>query len=278
MRGQLSVEFFMVLSLILALAVILYAGTASQVSQARELDKSVLSKALVEGVAQAARQTWFEGNASSRSVDAFVPSGANCFYFNYSSRELYCFAPEGTVSAPAYAAVNASNCSTPLAPGWMHFEVYSDGARVWVNCSVRSAAAASVVPPAEGWESGSHLSLEGISSPVISTRAAVAALLVKDGAVSCDSSAVLLVSFNGSAPVEYAPVSCAAGRHEFEVDSAARGFYEVEALAGGLSATASFSSAGSRPVVTPDLPPVVAVLIALLAFACLERRKNWRAT
>jgi len=141
MRGQVSVEFFLMLTLVLSLAILLYTDTASQLSKTRGLDKAGQTAALVQQVASSARAVWFEGNASARAFDAFVPSSANCLYWNASANNVYCLLvePAAAVSAPCYGIplVDASGCGSPLAAGWYSFSVSSNGSGVLVNCTRR---------------------------------------------------------------------------------------------------------------------------------------------
>lgn len=137
-RAQVSVEFFLIVTLILALAIILYTGTGVEAGRARGLDSMAETKALAERVASASDAVWFEGNQSSRVFTAFMPSSANCMYWNATSHSLYCFViePPALVRAQTRSPQpDFSECPAPLKAGWLRFEVRREGALVMVNCT-----------------------------------------------------------------------------------------------------------------------------------------------
>ena len=125
-------------TLILALAIILYTGTAVEAGASRGFDSAVQVKALTEKVAGACDAVWFEGNQSTRVFTAFVPSSANCLYWNATSNSLYCFVIEPPTLVQAQTRSpqpDFSECPAPLKAGWLNFEVRRAGASIKVNCT-----------------------------------------------------------------------------------------------------------------------------------------------
>ena len=90
MRGQFSIDFFLVLSVILAFILPLYTVAVEEGGRARLLDSAILSKHAVDSVASIAEYAFLGGKASSVSREVFVPRDANCFFYNESTKRLYC--------------------------------------------------------------------------------------------------------------------------------------------------------------------------------------------
>ncbi|MFA4946193.1 MAG: hypothetical protein WC607_01485 [Candidatus Micrarchaeia archaeon] len=136
-KAQVSVEFFLLLTLMLALAVLLYAGTGAEQGRARSLDRAAETRAFLERASLALRESWFEGNASTRVFSAFVPGETNCFYWNATSSALYC----ASIADGAFVAAAApglpepqTNCTLPLAAGWREFKAWRDNAASRLDC------------------------------------------------------------------------------------------------------------------------------------------------
>lgn len=79
-KSQLGVEFFLVLSVVVAFIVILYATASSEVGKTRALNDAVLSKAGVDAFAQAVDFVYLGGHGSVLSKEVFVSPNSNCFY------------------------------------------------------------------------------------------------------------------------------------------------------------------------------------------------------
>lgn len=89
-RGQFSIDFFLVLSIIVAFFVLLYAVAIGEVGKARLVDSAVLSKSAVDGVASTIEFVALGGNYTSITREVFVPKEAACFFYNDAARKVFC--------------------------------------------------------------------------------------------------------------------------------------------------------------------------------------------
>ncbi len=91
MKSQIGVEFFLVLSVVVAFIVILYTTAFQEVGKTRALNDAVLSKGAVDSMAQAVDFVYLGGNGSVLSKQLFVSPNSNCFYNTTSGvLSLYC--------------------------------------------------------------------------------------------------------------------------------------------------------------------------------------------
>jgi uncharacterized protein (UPF0333 family) len=152
-KGQLSIEFFLVLSIIIAFSIILYNVSRDEVANTRATTAIVVVKSSLDSLSQAVDFVALSGNGSALNFTAFVPREANCIYYNSTRNSFYCviYSPslqrEGAsqqfVFGPPLAARLAkqfeSSCtgSFPLRPGWWELRAASVGGAVNVSCFPR---------------------------------------------------------------------------------------------------------------------------------------------
>ena len=144
MKGQLSVEFFLIMAFLFALAVVLFVTTESQAHKAQLLDKAVLSRSALDSFENSVDRVFFEGNGSRDSIDLFVPQNSVCFIPNATGNYFECDAdPEinGRVFGRVlYADVTQVFTDTTCPPssssvGWIRVESVSNGTSVLASCS-----------------------------------------------------------------------------------------------------------------------------------------------
>ena len=149
-RGQLSIEFFLVLSIIIAFSIILYNISRDEVAKTKAVNSILLSKNAVDSLSQAVDFVALSGNGSALNLSVFVPKEANCFYYNYTRDAFYCVVysqslqPSITdkefVFGPRFQTTLYKNftadcaSSFPLAPGWWELRARNEGASVNVSC------------------------------------------------------------------------------------------------------------------------------------------------
>lgn len=122
-KGQLSVEFFILLAVVAAFILILYSNGVSQREQTRLLSAAVQSKAGVDGLANAANYVFLSGEGSVMRKEFFVANGSLCLYVSETGDYLYCTVPgaptkTGSVrvrSIPLYSTPTLNLNNDPLA-------------------------------------------------------------------------------------------------------------------------------------------------------------------
>ncbi|MBS3070035.1 hypothetical protein J4220_00835 [Candidatus Micrarchaeota archaeon] len=154
MKSQIGVEFFLVLSVVVAFSVILYATAYSEVGKTRALNDAVLSKSAIDSMAQAVDFAFLSGNATLLRRELFVSPNSNCFYNTTSGvLKLYC-----TVSSEYLKELTAgkeqvfsrellvprgklvlSDCA-PFTGGWVNVTIRNEMASSgFVNVSCKNA-------------------------------------------------------------------------------------------------------------------------------------------
>lgn len=90
-RGQISVEFFLVLSIMIAFILIIYTLAQDEINKQRDLNTVVLASSALDSMAFMTNFVYLSGPGSSVSKEVFIPSStsenpskasANCFYLN----------------------------------------------------------------------------------------------------------------------------------------------------------------------------------------------------
>ncbi|MEM4254728.1 MAG: hypothetical protein QXR53_00165 [Candidatus Norongarragalinales archaeon] len=90
-KSQLGVEFFLVLSVVVAFIVILYTTAFQEIGKTRALNDAVLSKAAVDAMAQGIDFAYLGGDGSVLQKQLFVSQNSNCFYTTPSGLlKVYC--------------------------------------------------------------------------------------------------------------------------------------------------------------------------------------------
>ena len=149
--GQLSIEFFLVLSIIIAFSIILYNISREEVAKTKAVNAIVLAKNAIDAASQAVDFVALSGNGSALNVSVFVPREASCFYYNSSRDAFYCiiysaalqpavterqlvFGERFATRLPKYFGSSCAG-AFPLKPGWWLLRVESAGNAVNVSCS-----------------------------------------------------------------------------------------------------------------------------------------------
>ena len=163
-KAQLSVEFFLVLSIIIAFSMILYNISRNEVARTKALDAAVISKSSLDSLTQATDFAALSGNGSALNLSVFVPPGAYCFYYNTTRKAYFCIIANVTPTTAGqvgqqssdqqmlyiYGARSASTlpknfdtlCASTiqqggLSAGWWELRAQSNGDYVNVSCARR---------------------------------------------------------------------------------------------------------------------------------------------
>jgi uncharacterized protein (UPF0333 family) len=150
-KAQLSVEFFLVLSIIIAFSVILYNVSRDEVAKTKAVNSVVLAKNGLDSLSQAVDFVSLSGNGSALNVSFFVSKEANCFFYDAARDAFYCviYSPSLQASVTSKQFVFGPRFTTrltktfqlscrdafPLRSGWWNARVASEGASVNVSCS-----------------------------------------------------------------------------------------------------------------------------------------------
>ncbi|MFH1780343.1 MAG: hypothetical protein ABH803_04370 [Candidatus Micrarchaeota archaeon] len=108
-RGQISVEFFLVLSIMIAFILIIYSTVQGEITKQRDLNSIVLAQSALDSVSYLTNFVYLSGPGTSLSKEIFIPSStvetpskasANCFFIprdsdgnpdvSYVYQALYC--------------------------------------------------------------------------------------------------------------------------------------------------------------------------------------------
>ncbi len=140
-RGQFSIDFFLVLSIVVAFSVLLYNVALLEVGKSKLLDSAVLGKSALDALASGADTAAFSGNQTEFSRELFVPQDLLCLFFNASSNRFYCFVSSGYLEGSANRLESRPLLSTPslavqcsLSPGWNGVFFSNNGTHVVVGC------------------------------------------------------------------------------------------------------------------------------------------------
>lgn len=148
-RGQLSIEFFLIVSIIAVFALSLYTTGVAEIDKSSTVDDAVLAKSALDSLTSAVNIVALEGNGSTIKRELFVPKQSVCFLYNSTAKRFYCLITSNvtqvnyaldTLSNFTYGyKVVASNvtsvyCSPSIARGWVYVTANNIGAGV-VNLS-----------------------------------------------------------------------------------------------------------------------------------------------
>lgn len=147
-KAQLGVEFFLILSVIIAFAIILYNVGVSEGGQAKALDAVVSAKNTLDYLSSSANYVLLSGNASVLKNALYFPKDARCIYFDETNRTFFCVMSSEflsrmsdkrlVLSNPVIGSANVSvTCAPPLNPGWYEVEVNNTNNTIFISCVSR---------------------------------------------------------------------------------------------------------------------------------------------
>ena len=143
-RGQFSIDFFLVLSVIIAFSIMLYGLAVTETGKARLMDSAVMTKAYLDSISASVDFVYFSGGSSRVSKMLFQPAEATCLYFDDTQKAFFCRISstylEGSKNRvfgrPLFANLAAANLKiSGCGQGWNQVLVVNDGTQVLVTCS-----------------------------------------------------------------------------------------------------------------------------------------------
>jgi len=149
MRGQVSLEFILVVVFLLALITMLLPTANALADQISSLDELVAAKGALNAVASAIDYVVVSGDGARMHVDVYVPKNVHCFVDNslnctlkackrWEAKNEVTFCGELEVlnvsSTPFYSVsdLKVQNCDGKT--GWVPVDVYADGSSIVVQC------------------------------------------------------------------------------------------------------------------------------------------------
>ncbi|MBI5226788.1 hypothetical protein HY994_06185 [Candidatus Micrarchaeota archaeon] len=142
-RGQFSIDFFLVLSIVIAFAVLLYNVAISEVGKSTLLDSAILGQNTLDSIASGIDFAAFAGNGSHVRKELWLPADVNCLFFNQSANHFYCFVSSGYLPSSKNRLVSRtllSSLGSNLAlqcvprPGWFAADFSNNGTNVVLAC------------------------------------------------------------------------------------------------------------------------------------------------
>lgn len=137
-RGQLGVEFFLIVAFILVLGAALSASTDAEVVNMRSLDRAALAKSASDAVAHAVNLVLIQGNGASVTRELFFPAETPCLQYSAEREALFCEVPgAGKVYSAAILAQPQilSYCYSNGTAGWKLVTVRGTDVGAQVNCT-----------------------------------------------------------------------------------------------------------------------------------------------
>lgn len=148
-RGQVSIEFFLVVAFVLALASALLTVTEEQARQTGVVDRAALAKSALDTFAQAANHAWLSGNGARIYAEIFIPQNSVCLLYNASQTRFYCDVGARCPGSPsqfcyAYSErlltseiyINSTTCPpSNTLPGWYSVQLAHNGTALLAQCA-----------------------------------------------------------------------------------------------------------------------------------------------
>jgi len=139
MRGQVGLEFFLILGFCLAMLSLLIANSERQITENERLDAAVLSLSALNSVSNAINTVAIQGNGAQMAASAFVPSKSKCFLFAASQQRLACDVGDSygrrVYGMRLMAMPDTINDACYTVYGWMDVTVKKTGGKVEVYCA-----------------------------------------------------------------------------------------------------------------------------------------------
>ncbi|MBI3588498.1 hypothetical protein HY995_05300 [Candidatus Micrarchaeota archaeon] len=146
-KAQLSIEFFLIASFIIALAAIMVTTAESNLRSAEALDKAALGKAALDAATGAINLAAVGGNGAQSSATVFIPQSTACFILDKNNGEprMQCDADpslEKRVSGRALYSpdlkIDDSCPPSNTRTGWFRVIARNVDGKVQVRCEERN--------------------------------------------------------------------------------------------------------------------------------------------
>ena len=135
-RGQIGLEFYLIMGFSLTVVAMLISNSERQLVANEKLDTDMLSVSAMNAVSNAANSASLMGNGSALRANVFIPSDARCFVPETSSGKQYLACDVGDYANPprmAYGMMLIATQAPTISDdcynlkGWMSVIVNSTG-------------------------------------------------------------------------------------------------------------------------------------------------------
>ncbi|MFA6329131.1 MAG: hypothetical protein WCX64_00410 [Candidatus Micrarchaeia archaeon] len=141
MRGQVGLEFFLILGFCLVMLTILISNSEKQLTENEKLDSAVLSLSALNAVSNAVNTVAIQGNGAQMTVSAYIPKKAKCF-LETSEQRLACDIGDAygrrVYGMRLMATPDTINDACYTVYGWMDVTVKKSFGSVEIFCSMQT--------------------------------------------------------------------------------------------------------------------------------------------
>jgi hypothetical protein len=139
MRGQVGLEFFLILGFCLAMLSLLIANSERSITDNERLDSAVLSLSALNSVSNAINTVAIQGDGAKMTVSAFVPSKSKCYLPSNPEQRLSCDIGDAfgrrVYGMRLMAMPDSINNECYTVYGWMDVTVTKSSGKVSIFCS-----------------------------------------------------------------------------------------------------------------------------------------------
>ena len=141
MRGQVGLEFFLILGFCLVMLTILISNSEQQLVENEKLDAAVLSLSALDAVSNALNTVAIQGNGARMTVSVYLHSKAKCFLLTTADRlscdigDVYGRRVYGMRLMATPTTINDA-CYT--VSGWMDVTVMKSSGNIEIYCSMQT--------------------------------------------------------------------------------------------------------------------------------------------
>lgn len=141
MRGQVGLEFFLILGFCLVMLTMLISNSEKQLAENEKLDAAVLSLSALNSVSNALNTVVIQGEGARMTVSAYIPPKTKCFLLTSPDR-LSCDIGD-TYGRRAYsmrilAAPETISDACYTVSGWMDVTVRKNSGKVEIYCTAQT--------------------------------------------------------------------------------------------------------------------------------------------
>ena len=151
-RGQLGIEFFLILSVSIAFAIVLYNTVNEESAESKVANDVIATKASLESLASAVDLVVLSGDGSQVKRSLLVPTRSICFYYDPAPKQqFFCVVYDehlfddspgddaGKTKVYSKTLVKEISsglveCAKPLEPGWWQVTIKNDAGSIKLDC------------------------------------------------------------------------------------------------------------------------------------------------
>jgi len=141
MRGQVGLEFFLILGFCLVMLTVLISNSERQLVENERLDSAVLSLSALNSVSNALNTVAIQGNGAKMTVSAYIPPKTKCFLLAGPDR-LSCDIGDAygrrVYGMRIMAVPDTISDACYTVSGWMDVTVKKAAGKVEISCEMQA--------------------------------------------------------------------------------------------------------------------------------------------